>query len=155
MHYYREPEWLQPDKSVAASNIETQHRHNSIAFLFLWVETLHMQNIKVMLSICFLRAAFSAVQWCLYVHYIDIPWLLLIFYRLLYYLFLWKRGIHPDKIQNIALIHNRLKITIFIYTDSIYSVYSWKSAHVQTVFHICIESKTIVEHLISIHWLHL
>ena len=119
---------------------------------FLWVESkLTHANIKVM------KARYHYVyqhdhHWCIYVNYIDITWLLLIFYRLIYYLFLWKRGIHPRKIQNIAMKHNWLNITIYNYTDN---TYSWKSAYVQTVFHICNESKTIAEHLISIHWLHL
>ena len=33
-HYYREPECLQPDKSVAASSIETQTQNLDLKFMF-------------------------------------------------------------------------------------------------------------------------
>ena len=96
-------------------------------------------------------ALYSSIQNCL-----D---RILIFYRLSYNLFFLKKG-HShilmgdqDKIQNTALKHNGLKITIYIYIDNIYS---WKSVDVHTVFHFSTDwSKTNAEHLISIHCLHL
>ena len=33
-HYYGDPGWLQPDKSVAESNIETQTQNLDLKFMF-------------------------------------------------------------------------------------------------------------------------
>ena len=58
------------------------------------------------------------------------------------------------KIQHWNIIDWKLPF-ISILTISISILESQLKFKLQTVFHICIESKTIAEHLISIHWLHL